>query len=117
MPGGLAGGPEQPPVPPNGCLEFVDGRASAELRTIPWGYSLGHYPSRCLLVQLGQAVMWQGAFGSHPIQPAGGTMPSPIIGDTLSEQTSYQVTFDALGTYGYDCGLHPSMRGAIRVVD
>lgn len=44
-------------------------------------------------------------------------MPSPIIGDTLSDQTSYQVTFDALATYGYECGLHPSMRGAIRVVD
>ncbi|MDF3066059.1 MAG: hypothetical protein K0R38_1660 [Polyangiaceae bacterium] len=116
--GSSAGGEqEQPELPLNGCLEFVDARAPGALREIAWDYGTGGDPRRCLLIQQGQSVTWQGPFSTHPIQAAGGSMPSPIIGDTLSDATSYQVTFGALGDFGYVCGLHTSMRGAIRVVE
>jgi plastocyanin len=37
--------------------------------------------------------------------------------DTLTEGEIYARTLDEAGTFGYYCGLHPSMRGQVVVVD
>lgn len=37
--------------------------------------------------------------------------------DTLTESETYAMKFDEAGTFGYYCGLHPSMRGEVVVVD
>lgn len=114
---GAAGTPEEPVLPVNQCTGFVDARAVTAPRVIAWDYALGSDPGRCLLVQLGQTVTWAGPLSSHPLQASGGTTPSPIIGDYPAGATSYDVLFSTLGTFGYECGSHTTMRGAIRVVE
>jgi len=37
--------------------------------------------------------------------------------DMLTEGETYAQKFDEAGTFGYYCGLHPSMCGEIVVVD
>ena len=48
---------------------------------------------------------------------AGGTTPSPILADYAPEATEHNVTFPAAGLFGYVCGQHSGMQGAIQVVD
>jgi plastocyanin len=96
-------------------LMFIDETNATALRTIDWGVTVASNPARCQRILSGQTVTWLGSFDSHPIQPSGGTLPTPIAGDTLSGATSYRVTFPDIGVYGYECGLHAGMRGAIEV--
>jgi plastocyanin len=107
-------GPTEPEIV-NGCFSFVDETDVNALRTIDWSVTVASNPARCQRILPGQTVTWRGSLDSHPIQPSGGTHPTPITGDTPSGATSYQVTFPDIGVYGYECGLHAGMRGAIEV--
>lgn len=111
---------EQDSTPPaplliNGCTTFVDRTAAGDSRTLPWDNPLGSNPARCMQIRSGQSVTWVGDFNPHPLGPHGGTVPSPIAGRSNGTE-SYEVTFAAPGTFGYLCGDHPEMIGAIYVV-
>jgi hypothetical protein len=115
-PGADAPLPDAPAAPLliNGCDRFVDRTAPSASRNLTWDHGIEHDPSRCLQIRVGQTVTWTGDFNEHPLGPYGGTLPSPIAG--LSQgNASYQTSFDTPGTYGYLCGDHPEMVGAIHV--
>lgn len=65
-------------------------------------------------VDLGGTVTWN--FGSVPhnvsFDDAVGT-PQNITG--LNSNTSSSRTFDTAGTFGYECTIHPGMRGTVVV--
>jgi hypothetical protein len=108
--------PDAPAAPLliNGCDNFVDRTAPTASRNLIWDHTIEHDPTRCLQIRVGQTVTWTGDFNEHPLGPYGGTHPSPIAG--LSQgNASYQISFDTPGTYGYLCGDHPEMVGAIHV--
>lgn len=107
----------QPDPVLNGCAEFVDATPANAMRVIAWDYGVGFKPERCLQIALGQSVTWTGPLAAHPLQQAGGSMPSPISSDYGPETTSHSITFPATGLFGYVCGQHSNMQGAIRVVD
>jgi plastocyanin len=62
-------------------------------------------------------VTWSGPLASHPLQPAGGSEPSPISADYGPEATSHSILFSTPGSFGYVCGQHSNMQGVVRVVD
>jgi plastocyanin len=101
----------------NRCTTFADGTLSEEARVIAWTYRVASSQSRCLRVLVGQSVTWEGTLGAHSVQATGGgDAPNPILGDYSPEATSYSVTFPNPGVFGYECGSHSAMRGAIEVV-
>lgn len=51
--------------------------------------------------------------GMHPLQAHGGDTPSPFT-DAFDKSTG-KVTFAGAGDFGYICGNHATMTGAIRV--
>lgn len=70
-------------------------------------------PAR-LVVKKGSTVTWtQSESMPHKVTANNGGFGS----DTLAEGETYTRTFDEAGTFGYYCGLHPSMRGEVVVVD
>lgn len=64
-------------------------------------------------IKVGQKVKWVGNFGTHPVGANGGDKPNPI---STFDETSGEVTFTAAGTFGFQCQVHASMKGAIQVV-
>lgn len=107
----------QPDPVLNGCVDFVDATSVGAMRIIAWDYGVGFKAERCLQIAVGQSVTWTGPLAAHPLQQAGGSMPSPIASDYGPEATSHSITFPASGLFGYVCGQHSNMQGAIRVVD
>ena len=91
--------------------EFLDRTAPGADREIFWDVSITGDPQKCMLVQVGQTVVWNANpdFDVHPL--VGREIPSPI---TLHQNGS--VTFDTPGTFNYICTQHTSMKGAIKVV-
>jgi plastocyanin len=60
-------------------------------------------------------VFQQGAFSQHPLEPAGGDTPNPIVFTSTGSMVTF--AFPSAGTYGFECNFHPNfMFGAIRVV-
>lgn len=94
-----------------GESQYLDRRAAAADRALTWDYSIAGDPERCLVIQVGQSVHWQGNFGDHPLDPDQGDTPNPIAGHAAG-----LVTFDRPGVFGFRCNFHLSMRGAIKVV-
>ena len=91
---------------------FLDRTALGADRTLSWGLSIGTDPERCMTVRVGQTVVWSGGnFGTHPLEGQEGTTPNPI-----SNHVEGSVTFTSPGTFGFVCAVHPSMRGAIKVL-
>ena len=76
---------------------------------IVWDTTLSSKANRCMKVKVGQTVAYEGTFSTHPLGPAGGDAPSPFA----SVPDTGKVTFDRAGTFGFVCGVHPSMTGAI----
>lgn len=91
----------------NGCVQYVDRTSGGDVQTMPWDDDIAFSPERCMKVRVGQTVAFAGDFGEHPLAPSGGDTPSPI-----DEETS----FERAGVFGYYCTSHPSMTGAIWVV-
>jgi hypothetical protein len=105
--------PTRSPLVVQGCEEtaYVDRRAPAADRELAWILSIASDPERCMSITVGQSVVWTGNFNVHPLDPQGGDTPNPITGTETGA-----VVFTTPGTFGYVCGVHPSMKGAIRVV-
>ena len=107
-------------APINGCSTFTDRSNAADTRSITWDLSVASTPNHCMLVKVGQSVTWLGNFTSHPLGPLGGATPNPITGSGATTndagQSSATIAFPSAGDYGYVCGIHASMTGAIRVV-
>jgi len=93
-----------------GCAASDYGAVEAGSVTVsPWNTSLG---KKCILIHQGGQVTWP-ASGTHPLEATGGTTPTPI----MSATSTVTVTFDAVGVYGFHCGVHTSaMHGAIWVI-
>jgi plastocyanin len=83
-----------------------------------------HYVPNCTHISPGQTVTFNGAFGSHPLNPGvapsvtgsdPSSTPNPII--LTNTGTTATFTFPTAGTYGMYCGFHQGfgMYGAIRV--
>ncbi|MCG5054513.1 MAG: hypothetical protein KA712_16230 [Myxococcales bacterium] len=109
----LAAAPAQGQGPVNDCAagDFLDRTVANAERSLTWGFSIQTNPERCMRVMVGQQVRWVGSFGAHPLDAEGGDLPNPI-----AQHDEGVVTFSTPGTFGYVCGFHPVMRGAIRVV-
>ncbi len=97
----------------NGCSSYVDKTASGASITFPMAGAPMQYQPACVHIKAGQTVTWTGSFSSHPLIPEGGGTPNPTP-DT-STGTTTTMTFPNAGTYGYGCGIHASMMGAIQV--
>lgn len=97
----------------NGCTTFEDKTADAADRTIAWGRNVG---TTCWRVKKGQSVTWNPieTFDAHPL--AGDEATTPIAKQAQGS-TPYTVVFSAAGTFGFTCGFHFDMTGAIQVVD
>ena len=89
---------------------------------IKWDENIATSEDRCVKLSVEQPMSWVGNFTTHPMKAAGGATPNPfdLVKDNVSnggsEQESSAVSFQTPGTYGYICGVHPSMTGAVLVV-
>jgi hypothetical protein len=106
----------------NGCETYKDLTAVGAYE-IKWDESIASSEDRCIKLSVDQPMSWVGNFTTHPIKAAGGATPNPfdaMKGDNLSnpgtEQESGAVSFKTPGTYGYVCGVHSTMTGAVLVV-
>ena len=98
----------------NGCTTFVDMTADGGVITGPNGPQPSQYQPNCVHIKTGQSVTWNSKFSNHPLQPSGGTTPTPI---TLTNTgTTVTFSFPNAGTFGYHCQVHPGMMfGAVEV--
>lgn len=94
-----------------GCEQFVKRTDPNADRQLSWGFSISLDPERCMEVAVGQQVTWVGSFGTHPLDAEEGDVPNPI-----AQHQDGVATFNTPGTFGYVCGFHPVMKGAVRVV-
>jgi plastocyanin len=108
-----AGGDDAAPVVINSCNTFVDRSAAGASRTITWDFAVSTAPERCMTVKAGQKVTFTGSFSTHPLLSGDGDKPNPIA--TLDIATG-EVTYPKAGIFGFICGNHPSMIGAIKVI-
>jgi hypothetical protein len=81
------------------------------------------YTNRCVKVKVGTDIDFAGDFVLHPLEPAGGDVPTPIPTQTANPPVGGSglpelvVKMTAAGTYGFHCVEHPTvMAGAIQVV-
>ena len=91
--------------------DYQDRTAAGADRQITWDFSITSNSERCLQVRVGQTVVWNGDFDTHPLGGSGGDNPNPITANINGS-----VTFTTAGTFGYHCLVHSPMIGAIRVV-
>ena len=101
------------PVEVNACKTFVDRTAAGASRNITWDFPVSTAPERCMTIKVGEAVTFMGDFTLHPLMAGGGDSPNPF---SMVDTTTGKVTFAKAGLYGFACGNHPSMIGAIQVV-
>ncbi len=96
-----------------GCQpnQFIDRTSSSADRELDYDFGIGGDPERCLQVQVGQSVFWNGVSDVHPLDGSGGDLPNPI-----SAHNNGTVTFNGVGTFGFFCSNHSTMKGAIKVV-
>lgn len=101
----------------NGCSSgFQDQTAASSPRILNWDLPLADSPARCMKIKVGQIVRWQGLFSFHPLQPKDGDSPNPITPFSAATPDFYEISFPNAGTFGFVCGAHPTMTGAIFVV-
>jgi plastocyanin len=86
--------------------------------SFPTSGAPAQYINHCVKVKVGANVTWAGSFSSHPLQPAGGDTPTPIPSQsTDTDAGAVSVIMTTAGTYGFECGFHPTiMFGAVQVV-
>jgi plastocyanin len=64
---------------------------------------------RCVKIKTGTTVTWTGNFSAHPLAASGGDVPNPIMSGPTA-------TFANAGVYGFHCGIHATMTGAVWVI-
>ncbi len=103
----------------NSCRTYLDRTAETASRSLLWDFAIATAEERCIRVKAGQSVIFgDGAsgpadFATHPLVAEGGDEPNPI---GRYDEATGKVTFAEAGTFGYACGNHPAMTGAILVV-
>ena len=115
MPGPQDSGGPDSEAALNGCTTFIDQTADTAARTIDWVRSVG---TVCYRIKKGQTMTWNPkdtSFSAHPLRLDAGSMGSPIVNQSTGS-TPFGATFAATGTFGFSCGFHPDMMGAISVV-
>ncbi len=71
------------------------------------------FDTRELTVKVGATVTWENQDGApHKIVADDGSFASGNLGNG----DTFSFTFDAPGTFPYQCGIHASMKGTITVV-
>jgi plastocyanin len=108
----------------NGCTTamFMDQSAQAASRAVAFPNGNLTYSPKCILINAGQAVTFNGAFSGHPLKPGAagvataGSPNNPIPANT-NTGTTLAVTFPTAGDYPYFCSLHDGsgMNGVVRV--
>jgi plastocyanin len=96
-----------------GCADtmYIDRSAPGAERNITWDPGIASAPERCMQVRVGQQVRWNGSFAAHPLDAEDGDTPNPI-----ATHVEGLVVFSTPGTFGYHCGFHAQMKGAVRVL-
>jgi plastocyanin len=77
------------------------------------------YSNHCAKVKVGSSVTFAGSFASHPLGPSPGAPANTPIPSQSTDTDAGAVTFPVpnAGTFGFECGFHPSiMFGALQVV-
>ncbi len=100
----------------NGCKDYFDATGDTDTREIVWDLSVSSTEAHCMAVKAGQTVTFKGDFGSHPLVASGGDSPNAF---SSFDSATGKITFteaDKDKLYGYVCGNHPSMMGAIYIV-
>lgn len=116
-----AGGTEAPAAAVNGCTTYKD-MTGAGAYSITWDESIASSELRCIKIKAEQTVGFSGNFTTHPMKAGGGDSPSPFdnieaaMSNPGTDQEGAGFLFSKPGTYGYICGVHPSMTGAVMVV-
>jgi plastocyanin len=108
---GALAGSRSAAASPADCTDYADRTASGADRALNWDLSIPNNAGRCMKIKVGQTVRWVGSFSFHPLDNDGGDTPNPIMG----HDATGNVTFAQAGTFGYVCGVHPVMTGAIQV--
>jgi plastocyanin len=107
---------EAGPVVVNGCTVFEDHTAVGDARAIAFGGANGlKYVPSCMEIKVGQTVTWNGDFATHPLQAFNGDTPNPIVAPDAGATTD-PIAFPTAGTFGFHCGVHANMVGAIKVI-
>ena len=110
------GGPWHPPAIPEfqGCGrdDYQDQRGPGAPRVIRWTHGLG--PERCTVITSGQAVTFTGDFSQHPLDAVPSPLPDPPD-NPIARHDAGVVLFARPGLFGFVCGSHPTMRGAVWV--
>lgn len=94
----------------NGCSTYADKTAGGA--TIAWDLSSSP-PATCIKIKKGGTVTFNGSFSSHPLVAKDGDSPTPF--SSPPSGSSATITFPNAGTFGFICGIHSSMTGAIQV--
>jgi plastocyanin len=96
-----------------GCQpdQYLDRTAPGAVRQLTWDFGIVTDPAHCIQIQTGQTVVWVGDFSTHPLGVPGNDTSNPIL-----FHNNGSVTFNAAGTFGYQCNAHAPMIGAIKVV-
>lgn len=97
----------------NGCTTFLDESAPSAARKIVWDPSVATSPMRCMIIKKGQTIAFEGNLTTHPLLASGGDTPTPVA----TVAPTGKVTFTAAGTFGFVCGVHASMTGAVKVIE
>jgi plastocyanin len=97
----------------NNCTTFSDLTIGGGNISFPTTGGAGDYAPACAHIKVGQTITWSGAFASHPLEPIGGDTPNPITATAVGTDKSF--AFPNAGTFGFGCGVHASMRGAVLV--
>jgi plastocyanin len=105
--GPVDAGPTGPAL--NGCVSYTDRTAAAAVRTVTWDFPVAQTPEHCMIIKVGQTVMFNGNLATHPLASNGGDPNSPIT-------NTANITFPTAGTFGYKCTAHASMVGVVYVI-
>ena len=87
-------------------------KATAAGEAIPVAIKNFRFAPAILTIKVGDTVAWTNEDNApHTVESSGMTFKS----DELSKGGKYSYTFTKAGEYNYICGIHPSMKGSIKV--
>jgi plastocyanin len=94
------------PVP----VSNIPGHTSAKADVTIQNFS---FSPDTITVNKGMTVVWtNNDSAGHTITADGGNGPASGV---INPGETYAFTFDAAGTFGYHCSIHPSMKGTVVV--
>jgi plastocyanin len=119
--GDTAGGTSAAEPALNGCTTYKD-MTKEGAYSVVWNESIASSDMRCIKIFAENNVSYTGNLTTHPMKAAGGDAPNPFdkaidnISNPGSEQEATAIEFSKPGVYGFVCGVHPTMTGAVLVL-